>query len=105
NFIVRVRTAPPTWYVAAIVILYVPTFLLGAWVYIKYRTYVRIPMEQNGHWWTVGAFEFKEHQGAYRVDGHGSAAGLLVRLAATAFRRVCHHAQVADDFLGGRRVV
>jgi hypothetical protein len=61
NFIDRVRTAPPTWYVATIVILYVPTFLLGAWVYIKYRTYVRIPMEQNSHWWTVGSFEFKEH--------------------------------------------
>jgi hypothetical protein len=39
----------------------VPTFLLGAWIYIKYRTYVRIPMEQYGHWWTVGSFEFKEH--------------------------------------------
>jgi len=61
NFITRVRTAPPAWYVAAIVILYVPTFLLGAWVYIKYRTYVRIPMEQYGHWWTLGSFEFKEH--------------------------------------------
>jgi len=61
NFVARVRTAPPQWYVAAIVILYVPTFLLGAWVYIKYRTYVRIPMEQIGQWWTVGAFEFKEH--------------------------------------------
>jgi hypothetical protein len=61
NFIDRVRTAPPKWYVTAIVILYVPTFLLGAWVYIKYRTYVRIPMEQNSHWRTVGAFEIKEH--------------------------------------------
>jgi heme A synthase len=61
NFVQRIRTAPPRWYVAAIVILYVPTFLLGAWVYIKYRTYVRIPMEQTAHWWTVGAFEFKEH--------------------------------------------
>ena len=39
----------------------VPTFLLGAWVYVKYRTYVRIPMEQIGHWKTVGSFEFKEH--------------------------------------------
>src|SRR5262245_40693837 len=47
NFVDRVRSAPPGWYVAAIVILYVPTFLLGAWVYIKYRTYVRIPMEQT----------------------------------------------------------
>ena len=55
------RPAPATWYAPAIVILYVLTFLLGAWIYIKYRTYVRIPMEQRGHWWTVGSFEFKEH--------------------------------------------
>jgi len=61
NFIARARGAPSRWYVAAILILYVPAFLLGAWVYIKYRTYVRIPMEQTSHWWTVGAFEFKEH--------------------------------------------
>jgi len=61
NFLDRVRTAPPAWYSTVIAILYVPTFVLGAWVYIKYRTYVRIPMEQNSHWWTVGSFEFKEH--------------------------------------------
>ena len=61
NFISRVRAAPAAAYVKPIVILYVPTFLLGAWIYIKYRTYVRIPMEQFGHWWTVGTFEFKEH--------------------------------------------
>jgi len=61
NFVARIRAAPPRWYVGAILVLYAPTFLLGAWVYIKYRTYVRIPMEQTGHWWTVGSFEFKEH--------------------------------------------
>jgi len=61
NFIDRVRAVPAASYAIAIVILYAPTFLLGAWVYIKYRTYVRIPMEQFGHWWTVGSFEFKEH--------------------------------------------
>jgi len=61
NFIQRVRAAPPAWYAPLIVILYVINFLLGAWVYVKYRTYVRIPMEQLGHWWTVGTFEFKEH--------------------------------------------
>jgi hypothetical protein len=44
-----------------IVILYVVQVLLGAWLYIKYRTYVRIPMEGLRHWWSVGAFEFKEH--------------------------------------------
>ena len=61
TFAERIRSAPSQWYVLAIVILYVPTFLFGAWVYVKYRTYVRIPMEQIGHWKTVGSFEFKEH--------------------------------------------
>ena len=61
TFVQRVRAAPPNWYVPVIVILYVTTFILGSWVYVKYRTYVRIPMEQIGHWKTVGVFEFKEH--------------------------------------------
>jgi hypothetical protein len=61
NFIQRLRPGPAASYAPAIVILYAPTFLLGAWIYIKYRTYVRIPMEQRGHWWTVGSFEIKEH--------------------------------------------
>ncbi len=61
NFIDHLRPMPPASYVLAVVFLYVPTFLLGAWIYIKYRTYVRIPMEQVGQWRTVGSFEFKEH--------------------------------------------
>jgi hypothetical protein len=55
------RLLPPASYAATVVALYVPTFLLGAWAYVKYRTYVRIPMEQLGQWWTLGSFEFKEH--------------------------------------------
>ena len=61
NFIERVRPVPASTVAAAIVILYVPQFLLGSVNYIKYRTYVRIPMEQFGYWWTVGSFEIKEH--------------------------------------------
>jgi hypothetical protein len=61
NFIERLRPGPAASYAAAIIILYVPTFLLGAWIYVKYRTYVRIPMEQSTRWWTVGSFELKEH--------------------------------------------
>ena len=61
NFIRRLRPGPAASYAAAIIILYVPTFLLGAWIYVKYRTYVRIPMEELRHWWTLGSFEFKEH--------------------------------------------
>jgi len=44
-----------------IVVLYVLQALMGAWIYVKYRTYVRIPMEELRHWWTLGSFEFKEH--------------------------------------------
>jgi len=61
NFVSRVRATPAASYVKPIVLLYVPNFLIGCWIYIKYRTYVRIPMEQLGYWWTVGTFEFKEH--------------------------------------------
>jgi|SRR4051794_18380410 hypothetical protein len=61
NFIERFRPVPAVSYTTMIVVLYALNFVLGAWVYVKYRTYVRIPMEQLGHWWTLGSFEFKEH--------------------------------------------
>jgi hypothetical protein len=57
----RLRPMPAASYVVPTIVLYIANFLLGAWVYTKYRTYVRIPMEQLAHWWTVGSFEFKEH--------------------------------------------
>jgi heme A synthase len=52
---------PAAAYATLIVVLYVIQALLGAWIYVKYRTYVRIPMEAFKHWWTVGSFEIKEH--------------------------------------------
>jgi hypothetical protein len=61
NFIDRFSPVPAASYAAVILILYMPQALLGAWMYLKYRLYVRIPMEQLRHWWTLGAFEFKEH--------------------------------------------
>ena len=61
TFIDRFRPVPAASYATAIVILYVANFLLGSWIYIKYRVFVRIPMEQLAHWWTLGSFEFKEH--------------------------------------------
>jgi hypothetical protein len=57
----RMSQLPLASYATLIVLLYVPQALMGAWVYVKYRTYVRIPMEGYRHWWTVGSFEFKEH--------------------------------------------
>ena len=61
NFIDRFSPVPAASYAAVIVLLYVPQALLGSWMYLKYRLYVRIPMEELRHWWTLGAFEFKEH--------------------------------------------
>jgi hypothetical protein len=52
---------PSHSYTTLVVVLYVLQALMGAWIYVKYRTYVRIPMEELRHWWTVGTFEFKEH--------------------------------------------
>ena len=61
NFIDRVRAVPAASYAPVVVAVYVPQFIMGMWVYIKYRTYVRIPMEQTGHWSIVAAFDGKEH--------------------------------------------
>jgi heme A synthase len=61
NFVDRSGPVPAAAYSTFIVILFVLQVLMGAWIYIKYRTYVRVPMEELRHWWTVGSFEFKEH--------------------------------------------
>jgi hypothetical protein len=55
---------PAQAYTMLVIVLYVLQALMGAWIYVKYRTYVRIPMEQLRYFWTVGSFEFKEHVAA-----------------------------------------
>ena len=52
---------PAVSYTTLIIVLYVLQALMGAWIYIKYRIYVRIPMEEFRRFWTVGSFELKEH--------------------------------------------
>jgi hypothetical protein len=42
-------------------VLWVLAFILGGWIYAKYRISVRIPIEQEGFWKTLGSFELKEH--------------------------------------------
>src|SRR5271155_5055086 len=37
---------PAAAYTTLIIVLYVVQALMGAWIYVKYRTYVRIPMEE-----------------------------------------------------------
>ena len=47
-------------YASAVTGLWIVSFLFGAWIYVKYRTYIRIPIEQEEFWKTLGAFEMKE---------------------------------------------
>lgn len=61
NFVDRFRAVAAPGYATAVCVLWVLTFILGAWIYTKYRIYVRIPMEQGAYWKSVGFFEMKEH--------------------------------------------
>jgi hypothetical protein len=60
-FTERFRAVNSSAYATAICVLWVLTFILGAWIYIKYRVYIRVPIERAGFWKTQGFFELKEH--------------------------------------------
>jgi hypothetical protein len=61
GIVTRFRAVQGAGYAAAICVLWVVTYIFGAWIYTKYRMYVRIPIEQQGFWKTQGVFEMKEH--------------------------------------------
>ena len=48
-------------YAGATCVLWILTFIFGAWIYTRYRVHVRLPIEQEGLFKTLGAFELKEH--------------------------------------------
>src|SRR5262245_36935809 len=61
GIVTRFSTVHGPAYAAAVCVLWIVTFFFGAWIYTKYRMYVRIPIEQAGYWKTQGVFELKEH--------------------------------------------
>jgi hypothetical protein len=61
GFVTRFRAVQGAGYAVAVCVLWIVTFIFGAWIYTKYRMYVRIPIEQQGFWKTQGVFELKEH--------------------------------------------
>ena len=114
NFVDR-GPVPAASYAAIIAPLYAIQVLLGAFIYLKYRLYVRIPMEQLRHFWTVGSFEFKEHivtMGLGLLPAYWyfwrqplSAADAGIRKAVTVFLAFCVWysfivGHVANDFRG-----
>jgi len=61
GFVTRFRAVQGAGYASAVCVLWVATFILGAWIYTKYRIAIRIPLERTGYWKTLGFFELKEH--------------------------------------------
>jgi len=61
GFVTRFRAVPAAGYATAVCVIWVVTFIVGSFIYTKYRIYIRIPIEQAGFWWTQGFFDFKEH--------------------------------------------
>jgi hypothetical protein len=61
GFVTRFRSVSGPVYAGVVCVLWVLTFIFGGWIYAKYRIYVRIPIEQEGLWKTLGSFELKEH--------------------------------------------
>ncbi|MFZ3357344.1 MAG: hypothetical protein WA177_01165 [Xanthobacteraceae bacterium] len=57
----RFRGVPAAGYATAVCVLWVLTFLVGSFIYTKYRTYIRIPLEEGHYYKTGGFFDFKEN--------------------------------------------
>lgn len=67
SFVTRFRAVSAPRYATAVCVLWVVVFFFGAWLYAKYRIYVRIPIEQDGYFKTLGAFELKEHLVSFAI--------------------------------------
>lgn len=61
NFTQRFRGVPPGVYANSIAVMYVVSFILGAWLYPDYRLNVRVVLEQMELPMANGSFELKEH--------------------------------------------
>ena len=64
GFVTRFRRVQGAAYAGAVCVLWILTFTFGGWIYTKYRIYVRLPIEQEGFFKTLGMFELKEHLAA-----------------------------------------
>ena len=74
SFVARVRAVPSISYVWAIIVLYIVTFIMGAWIYTQYRYTSRLALEQLRFFKTVGSFEIKEQFIAIGPSDHSSTA-------------------------------
>ena len=95
GFVARFRGVAGQRYTGAVCVLWLVVFFFGAWLYAKYRIQVRIPIEQEGLFKTLGAFELKEHLVSFGL-GALPAYWYLWKQAA-------HDAYNNDTYRGARR--
>ena len=57
----RFRSVSAAGYATTVCVLWVLTFLVGSFIYTKYRTYIRIPLKEGHYYKTGGFFDFKEN--------------------------------------------
>ena len=64
NFVGRFANVPSNFFANAVVVTYILTFLLGAWIYTEYRYQIKPLLEDLELHRQVGLFELKEHAAA-----------------------------------------
>ena len=77
GFVTRFRAVQGAGYAAAVCVLWVVTFIFGAWIYTEYRIYIRVPIEEGGYLEDAGCLR---DEGAPRHHRARTAADLLVPL-------------------------
>ena len=92
GIVTRFRAVQGAGYATAVCVLWIVTFIFGAWIYTKYRMYVRIPIEHAGLLEDAGRVRA---EGAPRHHRARPAADLLVLLEERAQRRIRQRAALA----------
>jgi hypothetical protein len=60
-FFGRYRAVSSGSFANAVVVLYAVSALLGAVLYLPFRTEIRPDLQRAGHWQALGLFDLKEH--------------------------------------------
>ena len=92
GFVTHFRSVSGPRYAAAVCVLWVLVFIFGAWIYVRYRVHVRVFIEQEGLWKTVGAFDLKEQLVQEEVDVGVGIFATLDRSSMIKFFSMAHPA-------------
>ena len=101
GIVTRFRAVPAAGYATAVCVLWVLTYIVGSYIYTKYRIAIRIPLEA-GHY--LQDRRLLRFQGACRDTRPRAAAGLLVFLEECAEPGIRQCAQ-GRDARSGRDVL